>query len=81
MLIAPFKIRSCNDKDTWLARQFINVVIQAGGQYSRMDAWFPQVKTRILAYEEIKRYDPKNLAFLNLNTPEDFAQAEQRISE
>jgi len=46
-----------------------------------MDAWFQQVQTRILACEEIKRYDPNSLAFLNLNTAEDFAQAEQRASE
>jgi len=44
----------------------------------RMDAWFPQVKLRILTIEEIRRYDPQGLAFSNINTPEEFAQAEQR---
>jgi molybdopterin-guanine dinucleotide biosynthesis protein A len=44
----------------------------------RMDAWFPQVKIRLLTPEEIKRYDPNGSAFLNINTPEDFAQAEER---
>ncbi len=43
----------------------------------RMDSWFPQVKIRLLTSEEINRYDPGGLAFLNINTPEDFAQAEQ----
>ena len=47
----------------------------------RVDAWFPQVKIRLLTPEEINRYDPDNLAFLNINTPEDFAQAEQRASK
>ncbi|HUH98081.1 MAG TPA: molybdenum cofactor guanylyltransferase [Anaerolineales bacterium] len=44
----------------------------------RMDAWFPQVKMRLLTPDEIKRYDPDGLAFSNINTPEEFTQAEQR---
>jgi molybdopterin-guanine dinucleotide biosynthesis protein A len=40
-------------------------------------AWFPQVKVRVLTPEEIKRYDPSGLAFWNVNTPEEFAQAEK----
>jgi molybdenum cofactor guanylyltransferase len=47
----------------------------------RMDAWFPQVKIRLLTPGEINHYDPDGLAFLNINTPEDFAQAEQRASK
>ena len=41
--------------------------------------WFPRVKIRLLTPEEINRFDPNGLAFLNINTPEDFAQAEQRV--
>ena len=41
-------------------------------------AWFPQVKVRILTLEEVKQYDPVGLAFWNVNTPEEFAEAEQR---
>ena len=41
-------------------------------------AWFPQVKVRALTPDEIQKYDPSGLAFWNLNTPEEFAQAEQR---
>ena len=44
----------------------------------RMDSWFPQVKMRLLTSEEIKLYDLNSLAFSNINTPEEFAQAEQR---
>jgi len=40
-------------------------------------AWFPQVKVRVLTSEEIKLSDPQGLAFWNVNTPEEFAQAEQ----
>lgn len=40
-------------------------------------AWFPQVKVRILTADEIERYDPKHLAFWNVNTPEEFAEAEK----
>ena len=42
-------------------------------------AWFPQVKVRVLTPDEIKRYDTLGLAFWNVNTPEEFAEAE-RIS-
>ena len=44
----------------------------------RMDSWFPQVKMRLLTLEEINRYDPQGIAFSNINTPEEFTQAEQR---
>ena len=40
-------------------------------------AWFPQVKVRVLTPEEIKRYDTLGLAFWNVNTPEEFAEAEK----
>lgn len=40
-------------------------------------AWFPQVKVRVLTVEEIKSLDPDGLAFWNVNTPEEFAKAEE----
>lgn len=40
-------------------------------------AWFPQVKVRVLTPQEVKRYDPTGLAFWNVNTPEEFARAEE----
>jgi molybdopterin-guanine dinucleotide biosynthesis protein A len=40
-------------------------------------AWFPQVKVRILTSEELKQFDPDGLAFWNVNTPDEFSQAEQ----
>ena len=44
-------------------------------------AWFPQVKVRILTPDEIKSLDPSGLCFWNLNTPEEFAEAERRANE
>lgn len=41
-------------------------------------SWFPEVKVRILKPDEIKVIDPSGLCFWNLNTPEEFAEAEQR---
>ena len=40
-------------------------------------SWFPQVKVRVLSPAEIKSLDPSGLCFNNLNTPEEFAQAEE----
>jgi molybdopterin-guanine dinucleotide biosynthesis protein A len=39
-------------------------------------AWLPLVRVRVLTSDELKRYDPAGLAFWNVNTPEEFAQAE-----
>ena len=44
----------------------------------KLISWFPDVKVRILRPDEVKTYDPSGLAFWNLNTPEEFAEAEQR---
>ena len=44
-------------------------------------AWFPQVKVRTLTPDEIKSLDPTGLCFWNLNTPEEFAEAERRANE
>ena len=40
-------------------------------------AWFPQVKVHVLTAEEINPSDPDGLAFWNVNTPEEFAEAER----
>jgi len=44
-------------------------------------AWFPQVKVRALSSDEVKSFDPSGLCFWNLNTPEEFLEAEKRASE
>ena len=43
----------------------------------RVIAWFPQVKVYTLTADEVKRYDLLGLAFWNVNTPEEFAEAER----
>jgi len=40
-------------------------------------AWFPHVRVRVLTPDEVKPYDPMGLAFWNVNTPEEFIQAEK----
>jgi molybdopterin-guanine dinucleotide biosynthesis protein A len=40
-------------------------------------AWFPKVKVRTLTPEEVKSFDPSGLCFWNLNTPEEFSEAEE----
>ena len=47
----------------------------------KVTAWFPRVKVRVLTYEEIQQADPQGLAFWNVNTPEEFARAEQLALE
>lgn len=56
----------------------IEAAIDAGRW--KVTGWFPQVKVRALTLEEIRLYDPPGLAFWNLNTPEEFAEAERRAS-
>jgi len=43
----------------------------------RLISWFPQVKVRILQPDEVKLYDLAGMTFWNLNTPEEFAEAEK----
>jgi len=43
----------------------------------RMDSWFGEVQIRSLLEEEIRRIDPDLRSFRNINTPEEFKQAEQ----
>ena len=47
----------------------------------RLISWFPKVKLQILQPEEIKTYDPSGLAFWNLNTPKEFAEAEKTAEQ
>ncbi len=44
-------------------------------------AWFPQVKVRMLSSDEIRTVDPSGLCFWNLNTPEEFIQAEEKAKQ
>ena len=44
-------------------------------------AWFPQVKVRTLTHDETSSFDPSRLCFWNLNTPEEFAEAERCANE
>jgi molybdopterin-guanine dinucleotide biosynthesis protein A len=44
-------------------------------------SWFPQVKVRTLTSDEIKKFDPSGLCFWNLNTPEEFNEAEKRAQQ
>jgi molybdopterin-guanine dinucleotide biosynthesis protein A len=39
-------------------------------------SWFPQVRVRELAGDELKRHDPRALTFFNVNTPEEWEKAE-----
>jgi len=44
-------------------------------------SWFPQVTVRTLAPDEVKSFDPSGLCFWNLNTPEEFVEAERRAQQ
>jgi molybdenum cofactor guanylyltransferase len=49
--------------------------IEAGKR--RAIAWLPDVKVHAMNEDEVRRYDPQLLAFMNVNTPEEFRQAEE----
>jgi len=44
-------------------------------------AWFPQVVVREIQPDELKTFDPSGLCFWNVNTPEEFEQAEKLAQE
>jgi len=45
----------------------------------RIVGFFPDVRVRTVTASELQPYDPQLLAFQNLNTPEEFQAAEQRL--
>jgi molybdopterin-guanine dinucleotide biosynthesis protein A len=53
----------------------IDAALQAG-MWRAVD-WLPDVKVRVLSPEEVHYNDPAGLAFRNVNTPEQFAEAEK----
>ena len=42
----------------------------------KLISWFSKVRVRALSPDECQQYDPQNLAFSNVNTPEELASAE-----
>ena len=46
----------------------------------RVDAWFDKVRLKYFTSEEIAQYDPQQLAFFNVNTPEEWIEAERLAS-
>lgn len=52
----------------------IEAALQAGKW--RVDAWFNQVKVKILRREDILPFDPLGVCFQNVNTPEELQAAE-----
>ena len=58
---------------------FVQSALEAGKR--RVDAWFSEVHIRYLEPEEILPYDPEQLAFLNINTPEELQEAERIARE
>lgn len=44
-------------------------------------AWFPSVSVRVLTPAEVSAADPSGLAFWNVNTPAEFAEAERLASQ
>jgi molybdopterin-guanine dinucleotide biosynthesis protein A len=43
----------------------------------RLIGWFDRVKVRVMTQAEAAEFDPDHCAFININTPEDLARAEQ----
>jgi len=54
----------------------VQAALEAGNL--KMISWLPEVSVRIVSPGEVAQFDPHSLAFWNLNTPEEFRQAEER---
>jgi len=52
---------------------WIQAALEAGQR--RVDSWMKQASVRYITPEEIARHDPDGLAFLNINTPAELAEA------
>ncbi len=56
---------------------FIKSAIEAGER--KITCWFHKIKVHVLSLDETEKYTPLYQAFINLNTPEEFQQAEQSL--
>lgn len=52
----------------------VEAAIQA--EKRRVDAWYAQARMHFIPYEVVLQLDPSGRAFLNVNTPEELAEAE-----
>jgi molybdopterin-guanine dinucleotide biosynthesis protein A len=43
----------------------------------RADAWFDEVRVKYFRSEDIAPYDPQQIAFINVNTPDEWKEAER----
>jgi molybdopterin-guanine dinucleotide biosynthesis protein A len=57
----------------------VKAALEAGER--RLISWLPAVKVISFSPEEVSQYDPRRLAFWNLNTPQEFRQAEDLARE
>ncbi len=57
----------------------VEAALEAGKR--RMISFYPEVRVRVVEELEISRIDPSGLSFFNINTPDDLAQAEERLRE
>ena len=48
----------------------------AAGQW-KVISWFSRVRLRLVLQDELTQYDLRGLTFINVNTPEEFAEAER----
>jgi len=47
----------------------------------RVDSWFTQARIEFFSVAEVQKYDPKQMAFYNVNTPQDLKDAERKAQE
>ncbi len=53
----------------------VQKAVQAG--FWRVDSWFGEARMRYLIGEELAVYDPAGMVFMNVNTPEELADAQE----
>jgi molybdopterin-guanine dinucleotide biosynthesis protein A len=53
----------------------VEAALQAGKR--RMISWLDAVKMEVIPLEIVQQFDPNGLIFVNLNTPEELAEAER----
>jgi molybdopterin-guanine dinucleotide biosynthesis protein A len=76
--VVPRSFSGCEPFHAVYRRQVCLPAVQAAltSGHRRADSWLGEVRTRWLAPDECKLYDPEGLSFTNLNTSEEFKQAE-----
>lgn len=78
-MVIPSTLQALEPLHAAYRRETCLPIIQSALEAGRLKliGWLPEVRLRMVLPEEVAHFDPHDLAFWNIHTPEEFRQAEE----